>query len=30
MGHGLLKKVNFYFIFSEKLIFRENATKMLE
>ena len=22
MGHGLLKKVNFYFIFSEKLIFR--------
>ena len=20
MGHGLLKKVNFYFIFSEKLI----------
>ena len=21
MGHGLLKKVNFYFIFSEKLIF---------
>ena len=31
MGHGLLKKVNSYFIFSEKLIFRgENATKMLE
>ena len=30
MGHGLLKKVNFYFIFSEKLIFGENATKMLE
>ena len=39
MGHGLLKKVNFYFIFSEKLIFRgkcsNNAqcfclTKMLE
>ena len=30
MGHGLLKKVNFYFIFSEKLFFGENATKMLE
>ena len=23
MEHGLLKKVNFYFIFSEKLIFRQ-------
>ena len=22
VGHGLLKKVNFYFIFSKKLIFR--------
>ena len=22
MGHGILKKVNFYLIFSEKLIFR--------
>ena len=30
MEHGLLKKVNFYFIFVEKLIFGENATKMLE
>ena len=31
MRHGLLKKVNFNFIFSEKLIFRgKNATKMLE
>ena len=33
MGHGLLKKVNFHFIFSEKLIFRgkchQNARIML-
>ena len=26
MGHGLLKKVNFHFIFSEKLIFRGKCT----
>ena len=31
MGHGLPKKANFYFIFSEKKKFSgENATKMLE